>query len=138
MGTSKRPAKVGFSAKPLGANTLTSRTTAFAYANLAGGVPLSSAFRGAKDAPQSGQRDPAIGSDHFLSVLADRIAIEVAERVEGRLQKSVPVQKALFSVSEAALYIGRSKSAVQNMIHDRVLPVVRNGHAASCEGRSCP
>lgn len=62
-----------------------------------------------------------------MSVLADRIAIEVAERVAGKLQKSIPIQKALFNVSEAALYIGRSKSAVQNMIYDRELPVVRNG-----------
>jgi excisionase family DNA binding protein len=88
---------------------------------------LGSPFRSAKDPTERAQQNPASGSDHFLSALADRIATEVADRVAGKLQKSAPVQKALFTVGEAALYIGRSKSAVQNMIHDRVLPVVRNG-----------
>jgi excisionase family DNA binding protein len=51
----------------------------------------------------------------------------VADRVAGKLQKSDPLEKALLNVSEAALYIGRSKSAVQNMIYDRMVPVIRNG-----------
>lgn len=86
-------------------------------------------FRGAKamDQPQPETRATMTGSDQFLSLLADRIASEVAERVSGKLQKSAAVQKVLFNVGEAAVYIGRSKSAVQNMIYDRDLPVVRNG-----------
>ena len=90
---------------------------------------MGTALRGAKavDSVRVAQGDRASGSDQLLSVLADRIAAEVAELVAGKLQKSATVQKALFNVTEAALYIGRSKSAVQNMIHDRELPVVRNG-----------
>jgi excisionase family DNA binding protein len=66
-------------------------------------------------------------SEQFLSMIAERIADEVADRVATKLQKPQAVERVLFNVSEAAVYLGRSKSAVQNMIFDRELPVVRNG-----------
>ena len=66
-------------------------------------------------------------SEQFLSLIAERIADEVADRVATKLQKPQAVERVLFNVSEAAVYLGRSKSAVQNMIFDRELPVVRNG-----------
>src|SRR5271170_3106133 len=66
-------------------------------------------------------------SEQFLSMIAERIADEVADRVATKLQKPQAVERVLLNVSEAAVYLGRSKSAVQNMIFDRELPVVRNG-----------
>ena len=67
------------------------------------------------------------GSEEFLSLIAERIADEVADRVANRLQKPTAVERVLLNVAEAAVCLGRSKSAVQNMICDRELPVVRNG-----------
>jgi len=67
------------------------------------------------------------GSEQFLSLIAERIADEVADRVANKLQTPHSVERVLLNVAEAAVYLGRSKSAVQNMIYDRELPVVRNG-----------
>jgi excisionase family DNA binding protein len=66
-------------------------------------------------------------SDQFLAVLAEKIADQVADRVADKLRKPDGIQRVLLNVTEAALYLGRSKSAVQNLIYDRELPVVRNG-----------
>ena len=67
-------------------------------------------------------------SEQFLSLIAERIADEVADRL-AKLEKPHPVERVLLNVAEAAVYLGRSKSAVQNMIYDRELPVVRNADA---------
>ena len=66
-------------------------------------------------------------SEQFLSLIAERIADEVANRLTGKLEQPHGVERVLLNVAEAAVYLGRSKSAVQNMIYDRELPVVRNG-----------
>jgi excisionase family DNA binding protein len=67
------------------------------------------------------------GSEEFFSLIAERIPDEVADRVANKLQMPHSVERVLLNVAEAAVYLGRSKSAVQNMIYDRELPAVRNG-----------
>jgi excisionase family DNA binding protein len=84
-------------------------------------------FRGPRDDESSWGMSAVPESELFLSLIAERIADEVADRVATKLQKPQTVERVLFNVSEAAVYLGRSKSAVQNMIFDRELPVVRNG-----------
>jgi excisionase family DNA binding protein len=52
---------------------------------------------------------------------------EVASRVAEVLSGERPRPKALLNVAEAADYLGRTKAAVQAMIHHKELPVIRNG-----------
>jgi len=68
-----------------------------------------------------------VAESELLSLIAEQIAEQVADRLQSQLQKPQAVERALLNVSEAAVYLGRSKSAVQNMIYDRELPVVKNG-----------
>lgn len=56
------------------------------------------------------------------------LAIQIAELLRSELAKLVPtVQPALLTVKEAAIYLGRSEQAVQHLIFQRELPVVRMG-----------
>ncbi|MCE5309681.1 MAG: helix-turn-helix domain-containing protein [Acidobacteriales bacterium] len=57
-----------------------------------------------------------------LDALADAIAERVYERLHHKQQGE---EKRLFSVAEAAKYIGRSPVSVRHMIADRTLPSVR-------------
>jgi len=66
-------------------------------------------------------------SDQFLDVLADKIAGLVAGKVLAQMNKSQGHQKALLTIAEAAHYIGRSKPALENLIYNRQIPVVRRG-----------
>jgi len=60
----------------------------------------------------------------------DSVLNEVAERVAAKLVARLPqsdVGPRLLSVAQAALYLGRTKQAIQHMIAERRLPVVREG-----------
>ena len=60
----------------------------------------------------------------LLNALADQVAAKVAERLPQVQATGAPANR-LFSVGEGAKYLGRSKRAVEALIHDRRLPVVR-------------
>ena len=57
----------------------------------------------------------------------DEYIEELAVRVQRRLDRSVPPTspKRLFTVPEAALYLGRSENAFKLLIHRGKLPVTR-------------
>ena len=61
-----------------------------------------------------------------LGVL-DQYFEEVAARLERRLDQRIPngSAKRLFTVSEAAAYLGRSENAIKLLIHRGKLPVTR-------------
>lgn len=57
----------------------------------------------------------------------DLLADAIAERVFERLKAEGGERPALFGVKEAAVYLGRSPSAIRNLIGRGVLPCVRQG-----------
>jgi excisionase family DNA binding protein len=61
--------------------------------------------------------------DALIDALAERVAVKVAERTQ---QGSAPVKPRLLTVEQAAVYIGRTKEAVQHMISSSKLPSVRS------------
>ena len=71
-------------------------------------------------------------SDSTLETLVQAIAEQVAAKVKIELAAHVSnsvrqVQPALLNVKEAAVYLGRSEQAVQHLIFDKQVPVVRAG-----------
>ena len=62
--------------------------------------------------------------DALLGSLAD----QVAERVGKRLSESnnATIRPRLFTVDQAAVYLGRSKTSLQHLIAERTIPVVRH------------
>jgi excisionase family DNA binding protein len=70
-----------------------------------------------------GHGDQAIDLTFF-----DRYLDSIASRLERKLEKWIPANantKRLFTVPEAAEYIGRSENAVKILIHRGKLPVTR-------------
>jgi len=67
--------------------------------------------------------------DGLLDLLAARLAGPVAERVAERLagNGAAGIKPRLLTVEQAAVYLGRTKTAVQHLIHERRLPIVREG-----------
>ena len=64
-----------------------------------------------------------------IDLLLDALADRVAERVSDRLNcssASTTVKPRLLTVEQAAGYLGRSKSSVQHMVAEGVLPTVRS------------
>ena len=61
--------------------------------------------------------------DALIDALAERVAVKVAERTQSGL---APVKPRLLTVDQAAVYIGRTKEAVQHMISSSKLPAVRS------------
>ena len=59
----------------------------------------------------------------LIDALAERVAMKVAERAQ---QGAAPVKPRLLTVDQAAVYIGRTKEAVQHMISGSKLPSVRS------------
>lgn len=72
-----------------------------------------------------------------LTVLIKAMAIEIASMLKAELSRdaSPSVQPALLSVKQAALYIGRSEQAVQHLIFQKDLPVVRIGRRVHLDRR---
>ena len=70
--------------------------------------------------------------DVTLHLLVDAIAEEVAMKVKSEVAAHVQqlagkVQPVLLNVKDAAVYLGRSEQAVQHLIFEKELPVVRVG-----------
>ena len=57
----------------------------------------------------------------LLDQLADRITSKLVERDPQRRAES----SRLVTVEQAALYLGRTKAAVQHLIAEKIIPVVR-------------
>jgi excisionase family DNA binding protein len=72
---------------------------------------------GAPDEPRDGR---------FFSLLVEDLADRVAKRVSEKLGAPA-VQKMLYNVDEAAIYMGRSESSIRHLIEDRDLASVKNG-----------
>ena len=69
--------------------------------------------------------------------LAKTLASELAERLrqELALLASPSIQPALLTVKEAGVYLGRSEQAIQHLIFERQLPVVRFGRRVHLDRR---
>ena len=73
--------------------------------------------------------------------MLDGIAKAIAEEVAGLLRADIArlaepsVQPALLTVKQAALYLGRSEAAVQHLIFQKDLPVVRVGRRVHLDRR---
>lgn len=79
-------------------------------------------------------------SDVVLSTLVNVIAEQVAAHVKSELATHVEhlvgrVQPALLNVKEAAVYLGRTEQAVQHLIFNKELPVVRVGRRVHLDRR---
>jgi excisionase family DNA binding protein len=72
-----------------------------------------------------------------LDGLAKALAVEIAERLKPEMARlSAPViQPALLTVKEAAIYLGRSEQAIQHLVFERALPVVRVGRRVHLDRR---
>jgi excisionase family DNA binding protein len=74
--------------------------------------------------------DPGSNPIHFdLSALIRSLAEQIAAILKSELEglKTGKVPPALFDVKQAAAYLGRSEHAMEHMIFQRDLPVVRVG-----------
>jgi excisionase family DNA binding protein len=67
--------------------------------------------------------DNDVTLDAVIDVLAEKLATRV--RLDLAQNGGVAVKPRLFSVEEGAVYLGRSKEAVEHMIGAGKLPVVR-------------
>jgi excisionase family DNA binding protein len=72
-----------------------------------------------------------------LNTLLRTIAIEIASMLKVELHRAVSpqLQPALLTVKQAALYLGRSEQAVQHLIFQKDLPVVRIGRRVHLDRR---
>ena len=62
-----------------------------------------------------------------IDTLVNAIAQQVVAKVKAELTFGPSIQPALLNVKEAAAYLGRTEQAVQHLIFQRDLPVVRVG-----------
>lgn len=78
---------------------------------------------------------PPVG-DATLSVLVDAIAEKVAAKVRVMLaDRESRVQPVLLTVADAAVYIGRTEVAVQHLVFEKQIPVVRHGRRVHLDRR---
>ena len=72
-----------------------------------------------------------------IDALVEAIADRVVARVKAELSNlsTARVRPALLNVKEAAVYIGRSEQAVQHLIFQKDLPVVRIGRRVHIDRR---
>ena len=75
--------------------------------------------------------------DPTISVLARALAEELSGvlREEFQRLRSQTVLPALLTVKEAAVYLGRSEQAIQHLILQKLLPVVRVGRRVHLDRR---
>ena len=64
--------------------------------------------------------------DAILNAFSDLLAGKVAERLTGSGREGGKIRKRLLTVEEAAVYLGRSKEAVQHLIAAGKLPTVKS------------
>ncbi len=86
------------------------------------------------------ERSRGSTGDTTLHTLVSAIAEEVAAKVKSEISSHVEqlvgrVQPALLTVKDAAFYIGRSEQAVQHLVFQRDLPVVRHGRRVHLDRR---
>jgi excisionase family DNA binding protein len=62
----------------------------------------------------------------LLDTFSDLVAAKVGARLAGTGREGGKVQKRLLTVEEAAVYIGRTKEAVQHLIAAGKLPIVKS------------
>ena len=79
-------------------------------------------------------------TDGTLNTIVNAIAEQVAARVKSEISSHLEltinrVQPALLNVKEAAVYLGRSEQAVQHLIFEKQLPVVRVGRRVHLDRR---
>jgi excisionase family DNA binding protein len=70
-----------------------------------------------------------------MDIGAKVIAAEVAAILREEFALRGNVQPALFTVKQAAVYLGRSEQAVQHLVFNRELPVVRVGRRVHLDRR---
>jgi excisionase family DNA binding protein len=72
-----------------------------------------------------------------LNVLVRAMASEIASMLKGEMARltAPSVQPALLTVKQAAVYLGRSEQAVQHLIFQKDLPVVRIGRRVHLDRR---
>lgn len=72
----------------------------------------------------------------LVAAIAEEVAIKVKSEVAAHVQHLVGrVQPTLLNVKDAAVYLGRSEQAVQHLIFERELPVVRVGRRVHLDRR---
>ncbi len=72
--------------------------------------------------------------DSLVEAIAERVMAKIRPELSGA-GPSPRIQPALFNVKEAAVYLGRSEQAVQHLIFQRELPVVRIGRRVHLDRR---
>ena len=72
-----------------------------------------------------------------LNVLVRAMASEIASMLKGEMARltAPSLQPALLTVKQAAVYLGRSEQAVQHLIFQKDLPVVRIGRRVHLDRR---
>lgn len=76
-------------------------------------------------------------SDPVLDVLVKTVAAEVVELLKAEFGRvsNVDIKPALLTVKQAAVYLGRSEQAVQHLIFQKEIPVVRVGRRVHLDRR---
>jgi excisionase family DNA binding protein len=64
--------------------------------------------------------------DTLLNAFSDLLAVKVAERLAGSGREGGKILKRLLTVEEAAIYLGRTKEAVQHLVAAGKLPTVKS------------
>lgn len=64
--------------------------------------------------------------DALVEGLADRIILRVQERLADQGPRKV-IEKQLYTVKEAAEYLGRSEKSIRNLVARRLVPVIKKG-----------
>ena len=73
--------------------------------------------------------------DTSLNLLINAIADQVIARVKAELSRPQSVQPLLLNVKDAATYLGRTEQAIQHLIFQKELPVVRKGRRVHLDRR---
>ena len=72
------------------------------------------------------------------ALLVNAIAEQVTDRIKTEVSRFLNfprIQPILFAVKEAAIYLGRSEQAIQHLIFQKELPVVRVGRRVHLDRR---
>lgn len=67
-----------------------------------------------------------INLDTFMDAISELVAGKVAERLIGSGRDGGKIRKRLLTVEDAAVYLGRTKEAVQHLIAAGKLPTVKS------------
>ena len=71
----------------------------------------------------------------LVNAIAERVTAQVKAAIEAHISASHRVQPVLLNVKDAAAYLGRSEQAVQHLIFQKELPVVRAGRRVHLDRR---